>query len=102
MVGIHCASVPECQASELAIVLEVWEHGATVQTSFPVAAGSPVGLAVEQKELAAEVTRCEADQGFGYILDLEIPATDEWFPRGYEPAWQSPGKFTSANAPFVC
>jgi hypothetical protein len=102
MVGITCASAPGCPASEQAILLEVWEHGATVQTSFPIAAGSPVRLAVKRKELAAEVTRCEADQGFGYMLALDIPINNEWFRRGYRPAWQSSGRANSPSAPFVC
>ena len=99
MVRIDCAFGHGCPD---AILLEVWEHGAKVHTDFPIAAGSPVELGVKQKELAAKVTRCEADKGFGYILDLDIPVNIEWFPRGYMPAWQGSGCANLPSAPFVC
>jgi hypothetical protein len=77
-----------CALPEDAVLMEIWEHGATVQTSVPIAAGSTIGIVVEQKEVAGEVTRCEADQDFGYLVDVDISEPNEWFPKGYRPAWQ--------------
>jgi len=102
MVRIDCAPAPGQPASEYAILLEVSAHRATVQTSFPVAAGSPIGITVGQREIAAEVRWCEADQGFGYLLDLEITPAQPWFPGDYMPAWRSSEPAESTIAPFVC
>jgi hypothetical protein len=77
-------------ASELAILLEIWEGGGVVQTSFPIAAGSPVAIAVEKTQVAAQVTKCEPDHDFGYLIDIDVNAPAKWFPQGYVPVWHSP------------
>ena len=64
-------------ASELAILLEIWEGGGVVQTSFPIAAGSPVAIAVEKTEVSAEVTKCERDHDFGYLIDIDVSSPDK-------------------------
>jgi hypothetical protein len=88
-----------CAAPENAVLLEIWEHGAVVQTSFPIAAGSTIGIVVQQqKEIAGEVTRCEADHGFGYLVDVEINRSDEWFPKGYLPTWRKRAENTAGLA----
>lgn len=84
MVRINCDS-----ASELAILLEIWESGGVVQTSFPIAPGSPVGIDVEKTHVDAEVTRCEPDQDFGYLIDINVDSATSWFPVAYVPAWHS-------------
>jgi len=90
-------------ASELAILLEIWEGGGVVQTSFPIAAGSPVAIAVEKTEVAAEVTKCEPDHDFGYLIDIGVNAPAKWFPQAYVPAWHSPAVESTVSArDFVC
>jgi len=74
-------------ASELAILLEIWEGGGVVQTSFPIAAGSLIAIAVEKTQVMAEVTKCEPDYDFGYLIDIDVDAPAKWFPRAYVPAW---------------
>lgn len=98
MVQIDCES-----ASELAILLEIWEGGGVVQTSFPIAAGSPVAIAVEKTRVAAEVTKCEPDHDFGYLIDIDVQPRGKWFPQAYVPAWHSPSADSAVSAPdFVC
>src|ERR1700679_2048978 len=82
MVRIDCAS-----ASELAILLEIWEGGGVVQTSFPIAAGALIAIAVEKIQIAAEVTKCERDDNFGYLIDIDVSAPSKCFPRASVPAW---------------
>ena len=76
MVEIHCNS-----ASEFAMLLEIWEGGGVVQTSFPIAAGSSIAIAVEKTEVMAEVMRCEPDHDFGYLIDIDVTAPTKWFPQ---------------------
>jgi hypothetical protein len=98
MVRIDCGS-----ASELAILLEIWEGGGVVQTSFPIAAGSPIAIAVEKTQVAAEVTKCEPDHDFGYLIDIDVNVPAKWFPRAYVPAWHSPAVESLVSAgDFVC
>jgi hypothetical protein len=98
MVRIDCDS-----ASELAILLEIWEGGGVVQTSFPIATGSPIAIAVEKTAVTAEVTRCEPDHDFGYLIDIDVTAPTKWFPRAYVPAWHSPAVESAVGVgDFVC
>ena len=85
-------------ASELAILLEIWEGGGVVQTSFPIAAGSPIAIAVEKTQVTAEVTKCETDHDFGYLIDIDVNAPAKWFPRAYVPAWHRPAVESTVSA----
>jgi len=102
MVWIDCAVAPGRPASEYAVLLDIWEHGATVQTSFPVSAGTSVEITVGKRQVAAKVTSCDADQSFGFLLELRIGLAEAWFPRAYKPAWQSSEPTALTAAPFVC
>lgn len=98
MVRIDCES-----ASELAILLEIWEGGGVVQTSFPITAGSPIAIAVERTQVTAKVTKCEPDHGFGYLIDIGVNAPAQWFPQAYVPAWHSPAVESEVRVgDFVC
>ena len=90
-------------ASELAILLEIWENGGVVHSSFAVPAGSPIAIAVDTTKVAAEVTRCEPDADYGYLLDIDVNAPAKWFPLAYTPAWHGADLQTMASAgDFVC
>lgn len=98
MVRIDCES-----DSELAIVLEIWEGGAVVHTSFPIVAGSSIALAVDKTQVAAAVTKCEPDHHFGYLIDIDVASSTQWFPQGYIPAWHSSALESALNmGSFVC
>ena len=98
MVQIDCDS-----ASELAILLEIWEGGGVVQTSFPIAAGSLIAIAVEKTRVAAEVVKCERDHNFGYLIDIDVNAPAKWFPQAYVPVWHRPAVESMVSVgDFVC
>ena len=98
VVRVDCAS-----DSELAMLLEIWDGGGVIQTSFPIAAGSPIAIAVEKTQVAAEVTRCEPDHDFGYLIDIDVSARGKWFPLAYVPAWHSPAVESMVSVSnFVC
>jgi hypothetical protein len=88
-------------ASELAILLEIWESGGIVQTSFPIAAGSSIAIAVEKTQVTGEVIKCERDHDFGYLIDIDVIAPTKWFPQAYVPSWHSP-VFESALGTGIC
>lgn len=76
------------QLSEDAVVLEIWEGGALVQTSCPLSKGSRINVTVKKStEVAAEVTDCKVDSGFGYLVSIAVDAPAKWFPQGYVPEW---------------
>jgi len=98
MVRIDCDS-----ASELAILLEIWEGGGVVQTSFPIAEGSPIAIAVEMTQVVGAVIKCEPDHGFGYLIDIDVETPAKWFPQAYVPAWHSPAVESAVSVmDFVC
>ena len=103
MIRIACSPTDGKPSSELAMLLEIWEGGGVVQTSFPIAAGSPVAIAVNrQTEVLAEVHSCEPDHDFGYLIDVNIGTPTQWFPRAYVPLWHRPTVDVTNPAELVC
>ena len=76
------------QMSESAILLEIWERGAMLQTSIAIPQRSSITLRVNEMTVAAEVSSSQPDQDFGFLIEVEIDAPGMWFPHGYMPAWQ--------------
>ena len=73
-------------------MLEIWECGALVHTSVRIALGSSVVIGLKKKtEVAAEVTKCETDGDFGYLIRLAVRIPNKWFPLAYVPRWHLPG-----------
>jgi hypothetical protein len=79
-----------CCLSDRAILLEIWERGAGLQTSLPIPKRSSMTLRVNQGTIAAEVSACRRDKNFGFLVDVNVDAPGIWFPRGYIPAWRRP------------
>jgi hypothetical protein len=90
MVRIDCTLNAGQRLSESAILLEIWAGGGLVQTSFPITAGSTVVVAAKETEVTGEVTKCEQDSGFGYLVDIAVNAPTKWFPSEYVPQWHAP------------
>src|ERR1019366_7633283 len=63
-----------CHLSDSAILLEIWQRGAMLQTSLPIPEKSPVTLRVDQRAIAAEVSACRRDQNFGFVIDVNVDA----------------------------
>jgi hypothetical protein len=78
------------QMSESAILLEIWERGALLQTSTPIPERSSITFRVNEMTVAAEVSSSQPDQDFGFLIEVGIDAPGMWFPHGYIPAWQLP------------
>lgn len=68
---------------DCAILLEVWDQGALLQTSVPIPQGSAISLASIGNGLPAEVLSCEQDR-YGYILQIAV-REPRWFPEIYHP-----------------
>jgi hypothetical protein len=77
-----------CRMSESAIMLEIWERGALLQTSIPIPERSSITFRVNEMTVAAEVSSSQPDQDFGFLIEVGIDAPGTWFPHGYMPAWQ--------------
>ena len=77
-----------CHLSDSAILLEIWERGAMLQTSLPLPERSSITLRINQSAIAAEVSACRGDQNFGFLIDVNVDAPRMWFPHGYVPAWR--------------
>jgi hypothetical protein len=101
-----CADVVQIDsnsASELAILLEIWENGGVVHSSVPIPAGSPIALGVDKTQITAEVTKCEPDADYGYLIDIGVEAPTLWFPLAYVPAWHSSeAESVARTGRFVC
>jgi hypothetical protein len=82
-----------CHLSDSAILLEIWEHGATLQTSLPIPERSSLTLRLNQRAVAAEISACRRDQNFGFLIDVNVEAPRTRFPHGYVPAWRLPADF---------
>jgi hypothetical protein len=79
---------------DCAILLEIWDTGGLVQTSEAIAKGSVVDVAppqgaVPDGSVRAIVTSCKADD-YGYIVEIEVDPSANWFPAGYNPPYLRP------------
>jgi hypothetical protein len=76
--------------SDSAILLEIWERGAMLQTSISIPEKSTITFRVNGMAIAAEVSASHRDQNCGFIIEVEVDARGLWFPQGYIPAWRLP------------
>jgi hypothetical protein len=79
-----------CRLSDSAILLEIWERGAMLQTSISIPERSSITLRVHEVAIVAEVSASKRDEEFGFLIEVEIDAPGIWFPHGYIPAWRLP------------
>jgi hypothetical protein len=68
---------------DCAIILEIWDHGALLQTSVPIPKGSPISFETIGKGVPAKVVSCEEDS-YGFLLQVDVPQSP-WFPDAYTP-----------------
>lgn len=83
---IKIASPPGLQPSlhDCAIMLEIWDLGALLQTSIPIPAGTVISLGFRQG-VPAKVTSCEQDD-YGFLVKVAI-LEGGWFPEVYMPPY---------------
>ncbi len=88
---IHCLDVLKvgfssdsgARSHDCAILLEIWDHGALLQTNIPIPAGAPISFESIGDGLPAKVVSCEQDS-YGFLLEVSVPES-QWFPERYTP-----------------
>jgi hypothetical protein len=79
-----------CPQSEQAIMLEIWDRGALLQTSLPIPRESSITITAPQDGITARVSECARDNSFGFLIQLDVDEPAKWFPGGYAPKWLLP------------
>ena len=89
---VHCLdmvklALPNGDATihDCAILLEVWDLGALVQTSIPLPAGASISLESIGEGIPAQVVSCEQDS-YGFLVQISI-SSPRWFPEVYVPPY---------------
>ena len=79
----------EDQRSEAGILLEIWKTGGLVHTSMSIPEGSSVELEPSGRTVQAQVTGCQPDDHFGFLVSVSINHNqyDNWFPESYSPRY---------------
>lgn len=76
-------------AKDCVVVLEIWKSGALLQTSTAAPVGSVVSFEAGGRMVEALVSDCEQDC-FGYMVTVDVPSSEGWFPAFYRPAYLLP------------
>jgi hypothetical protein len=71
------------RSHECAILLEIWNSGALLQTSIPIPAGAPISFETIGKGVPAKVVSCEEDS-YGFLVHVAVHES-QWFPEAYTP-----------------
>jgi len=68
---------------DCAILLEIWDHGALLQTSIRIPEGAPISFETIGEGVPAKVVSCEEDS-YGFLLQVAVPES-QWFADAYTP-----------------
>ena len=71
--------------SECAIVLEIWNSGALLQTETAIREGSILTVASPSGPVCAKVSTCTPDD-YGFLIQMSVDSSECWFPNSYYPA----------------
>jgi hypothetical protein len=88
---VHCLDVlkvtfpsgADRKSHDCAILLEIWDHGALLQTSIPSPEGAPISFESIGDGVPAQVVSCDQDS-YGYIVKVAVEQPS-WFPEAYTP-----------------
>ena len=88
---VHCLDVLKVsfpsgatrESHDCAILLEIWDRGALLQTSIPIPKGAPLSFESIGAGVPAQVVSCEEDS-YGFIVEVAVQQSS-WFPQGYTP-----------------
>jgi len=88
---VHCLDVLKVGFSsgggqtshDCAILLEIWDQGALLQTSIAIPAGAPIAFESIGEGVPAKVVSCEQDS-YGFLVQVAVNEP-KWFPAGYTP-----------------
>lgn len=71
------------KSHDCAILLEIWDCGALLQTSVAIPKGVPISIESIGDGVPAEVVSCEEDS-YGFLVQVAV-RQGQWFPEGYTP-----------------
>jgi hypothetical protein len=79
----------EDPGSECGILLEIWRTGGLVHSSVSIPEDSWVELAPTGRTIQAQVTCCEQDDHYGFLVRVSVSPNqyDNWFPESYCPPY---------------
>ena len=77
----------ENKRSTYGILLEIWRTGGLVQSRMSIPEGSSVEFDVPGRTVQAQVTGCQPDDHFGFLVSVSLNQDqyDNWFPKSYSP-----------------
>src|ERR1700684_4018572 len=70
-------------AHDCAILLEIWDQGALLQTNVPMREGLPISFESIGDGVPAKVVSCEQDS-YGFMVQVAVGEA-HWFPEIYTP-----------------
>jgi len=70
---------------DCAILLEIWESGALLQTNVAIPADTYLNMPSIGHGISAKVSCCQQDD-YGFLVQIEI-ADPDWFPKNYTPPY---------------
>jgi hypothetical protein len=71
-------------SSDCAILMEIWDSGAILQSEATIPAHSTVTIAAPSGPVQAEVCSCTQDD-YGYLIEVTVDPSQPWFPKAYRP-----------------
>jgi hypothetical protein len=88
---VHCLDVVKVgfssasggKSHDCAILLEIWDQGALLQTSIAIPVGDVVAFESIAQGISAKVISCEQDS-YGFLVQVVVTES-QWFPGGYTP-----------------
>src|SRR5882672_2968530 len=96
MVAVEWADSTGNRSSESAIVLEIWEGGALLNTSATVVPGSELTIRAPKNTFTGHVVKCSRDLDFGFLVEVDA------VPSSYRPAWTLPVQPVVAGLEYYC
>jgi len=67
-----------------AILTEIWNSGALLQTDTSIPEGSKLTLAAPSGSIGARVNCCRQDS-YGFLIQVTVDSPLSWFPTAYQP-----------------
>jgi len=82
------------KVAESAIILEIWKGHASLQTSSLIPLGSKLTIGGGPGLLSAEVSACDQDGEYGFLVEVECDGLSTETTSEIVPAWIPPADIT--------
>jgi hypothetical protein len=86
MVGVSWILGSDEASSECAILMEIWDSGAVLQTDTAIPKNSIVTLGTPNGPVDAKVSSCKQDD-YGFLIEVTVNPSERWFPKSYQPVY---------------